>query len=405
MTTHPLKGAKILDLTQFVSGPFCTQILADLGARVVKVERPGSGDPYRTAGPSFVDGESTLFLSLNRGKESLALNLKTTEGREILLHKLVPNFDVIVENFSPGTMESLGLGYNECRRANPQIVYSDISGFGTGGPLKDKKGFDLILQAASGIMDLTGEESSGPVKIGIPITDFAAGLFSAVGILSALFERITSNSHGTGNKVSTSLYESSVSLLSILACDYLASGSIPHRMGSASPTFAPYQAFRTRDAYIAVAGAGSEEMWHRFVDAIDSPDLSSDPRFSMNSDRVKNQKVLARIIEKKLSEKDSDYWLSEFDSHGVPCGLVGTLPEVLENEQSKALNLIQRTLVHSSDGDTSYRSVRLPVSFDEGVASSPNAPPRLGEHTQRILKEVGLDDNEIRVLRDGGAIF
>ena len=395
LTGSPLEGLNVLDLTQFVSGPFCTQILADLGAHVVKLERPGAGDPYRTGGPSFVEGESTLFLSLNRGKESLALNLKSPEGREIFLRKLVPHFDVIVENFSPGTMESLGIGYEECRGANPRIIYSGISGFGNAGPLREKKGFDLILQAVTGIMDLTGEQDSAPTKVGVPITDFAAGLFSAVGILSALYERQTSSE---GNRISTSLYESSVSLLSILACDYLASGKVPHRMGSASPTFAPYQAFQTKDAYIAVAGAGSEEMWHRFVKAIALPKLGEDPRFIMNSDRVKDQKLLAEIINDRLREKNAEEWLVIFDSHGVPCGLVGTLPEVIESEQSKALGLVGETPVHNSDPKT-FHSVRLPLSFAEKADASKKAPPRLGEHTEKILKYVGLTDEEIEQLR------
>ena len=199
------------------------------------------------------------------------MNLKRKEGRELFLTKSAPNFDVLVENFSPGTMESLGIGYDECHKINPRLVYSDISGFGAKGPLRERRGFDLILQAVTGIMDLTGEIDSEPVKVGVPITDFAAGLFSAIGILSSLFERVSSSE---GSRISTSLYEGSVSLLSILACDYLASGNVPRRMGSASPTFAPYQAFRAKDGYVAIAGAGSEEMWHRFVDAIDLPELS-----------------------------------------------------------------------------------------------------------------------------------
>ncbi len=218
-------------------------------------------------------------------------------------------------------MESLGVGYENCKVANPRIIYSEISGFGTKGPFKEKKGFDLILQAVTGIMDLTGEPGSEPVKIGVPVTDFAAGLFSVVGILSALYE---ARSSAEGGRINTSLYESSVSLLSILICDYLASGNVPKRMGSASPTFAPYQAFRTKDAYIAVAGAGSEEMWHRFVKAIDSLELESDERFTMNSDRVRNQEALAKLINRKLQEKDAEYWLGVFDSFGVPCGLVGS---------------------------------------------------------------------------------
>jgi crotonobetainyl-CoA:carnitine CoA-transferase CaiB-like acyl-CoA transferase len=393
----PLKGLRILDLTQFVSGPICTQILSDLGARVVKIERPESGDPYRQAGPSFVEGESTLFLSLNRGKESIALNLKSEGGREIFLKRLVPNFDIIVENFTPGTMESLGLGYESCTKANPRIIYSNISGFGTMGPYKEKKGFDLILQAITGIMDLTGERDSAPVKVGIPLTDFVAGLFSAVGILSAVYE---GKSSAKGSKISTSLYESSVALMSILVCDYLASGKIPHRMGSASQTFAPYQAFKAKDSYIAVAGAGSEEMWLRFVKAIEIPRLSSDPRFSLNSDRVKNQEALADIINGRLAEKNADDWLRIFDSFGVPCGLVGTLPKVVESEQTKVLGLISEIPLTGSNDGKSYKAVRLPLSIDERPVDRAIHPPSLGEHTVSVLSEVGLSEEEITSLRN-----
>ncbi len=256
MPPAPLSKLKILDLTSFVSGPFCAQLLADLGADVIKIERIPGGDSYRKTGPHFVGGESTSFLSLNRNKKSLGLNLKSEEGRKLFLEKLLPNFDALLENFSPGTMESLGLEYEKCRERNPRIVYCSITGFGATGPFRDKKGFDLIIQGLSGIMDLTGEQDSGPVKVGIPLTDFAAGLFAAVGILSACYERDTLT--GRGKKISTSLYESSLSLLSVLACDYFASREVPKRMGSASTTFAPYQAFKTKDAYLTVAGAGSD---------------------------------------------------------------------------------------------------------------------------------------------------
>ncbi|HYB04906.1 MAG TPA: CoA transferase [Nitrososphaerales archaeon] len=400
MTAHPLQGLKVLDLTQFVSGPFCTQILADLGARVVKIERPGSGDPYRNAGPSFVDGESTLFLSLTRSKESVALNLKSSQGRDIFLHKLLPRFDILVENFSPGTMESLGIGYDECRKVNAPIIYSGISGFGIKGPMREKKGFDLILQAVSGIMDLTGESDSEPVKVGVPITDFAAGLFSAVGILAAVHER---HSILEGTKITTSLYESSVALLSILACDYLASGNVPHRMGSASPTFAPYQAFEAKDAYIAVAGAGSEEMWIRFVQAIDFKELAKDPRFLMNADRVKHQKELADLINGRLRKKSAEEWLGIFDSQGVPSGLVGTLPEVVINEQSKALELVGKTPLRNFESKA-FSSVRLPLSFEEQPVVSKVAPPGLGEHTESNLLQAGLTMNEIGELRRNGVV-
>ena len=293
-------------------------------------------------------------------------------------------------------MESLGIGYESCTKENPRIIYSNISGFGTTGPYKEKKGFDLILQAITGIMDLTGERDSAPVKVGIPLTDFAAGLFSAVGILSAVYE---SKSSAKGSKVGTSLYESSVSLMSILACDYLASGKIPHRMGSASQTFAPYQAFKAKDSYIAVAGAGSEEMWSRFVKAIEIPRLTSDPRFSLNSDRVKNQETLAEIINAQLAEKNAEDWLRIFDSFGVPCGLVGTLPEVIASEQTNVLGLISEIPLTGSNDGKSYKAVRLPLSIDERPVDLAIHPPSLGEHTASVLSEVGVSEEEITSLR------
>ncbi len=366
----------------------------------MKIERPGSGDPYRTAGPSFVDGESTLFLSLNRGKESVALNLKSPEARDIFLHKLVPRHDILVENFSPGTMESLGIGYEECLKVNEQLIYSEISGFGNKGPMREKRGFDLILQAVTGIMDLTGETGSTPAKVGVPITDFAAGLFSAVGILASVYERQSSKQ---GAKLTTSLYESSVALLSILACDYLASGKVPQRMGSASPTFAPYQAFETKDAYIAVAGAGSEEMWHRFVRAIDYGELEKDPRFVMNSDRVKNQGELAAIINDRLRGKSSEEWLRIFDAQGVPCGLVGRLPEVVESEQSKALELVARTPLRNFDSKT-YSTIRLPLNLEDRPVTPKKAPPGLGEDTESVLLQAGVTWDELAELRRSGVI-
>ena len=240
------------------------------------------------------------------------------------------------------------------------------------------------------------------MKVGVPITDFVAALFSTVGILAALYENKARREGSV--RISTSLYESSVSLLSILACDYLASGKAPHRMGSASPIFAPYQAFKARDAYIAVAGAGSEDMWHRFLDAIEIEGLISDPRFAMNSDRVKNQTALAEIINRKLQEKDADYWLSLFDSRGVPCSLVGTLPQVLENDQTRALELISEFPLQNQRSSKNFQSVRLPLSFNSVPVTPKAAPPALGEHTDKILSEVGFEKNEIADLRKKGIV-
>jgi crotonobetainyl-CoA:carnitine CoA-transferase CaiB-like acyl-CoA transferase len=394
--TLPLSGLKILDLTSFVSGPFCSQLLADLGAEVVKIERPPEGDPYRKAGPQFIDGQSTLFLSFNRNKKSIGLNLKTEEGKKIFLEKLVPNFDVLLENFSPGTMDSLGLGYERCRESNQRLIYCSITGFGEIGPYRDKKGFDLIIQAMSGIMDLTGEETSGPVKVGVPITDFAAGLFAAVGIVCACYERDTLT--GVGKKISTSLYESSIALLSPLVSDYFVAGEIPKRMGSASPSFAPYQAFRAKDSYLCIAGAGTEEIWLRFVRALGLPELASEPEFKTNADRVKNQKKLEEIINKKLADKEASDWIEIFEKEGVPCGPVKTLEGMLSDPHTKAVGIIRETSLPGSSNKACFRSVSLPLSIS-GIEIRNGPPPLLGEQTDNILRSVGLRDEEIIRLR------
>jgi crotonobetainyl-CoA:carnitine CoA-transferase CaiB-like acyl-CoA transferase len=398
-----LSKLKVLDLTQFVSGPFCTQILADLGAYVVKVEKPPDGDAYRNAGPHFIDGESTLFLSLNRNKKSIGLNLKNGLSKRLFLERLIPNFDVMVENFSTGTMESLGLGYETCRSINPRIIYCSISGFGEIGPYRSKKGFDLIVQAMSGIMDLTGEENSNPVKVGLPITDFAAGLFAAVGILSACYDRDTGSN--VGRKIDTSLYESSISLLSVLACDYLASGEVPRRMGSASPSFAPYQAFRARDGYLTIAGAGTEGIWHRFVKAINLPNLASDIRFKTNADRVKNQKLLEKIIDDKLSERTVTEWVTVFEREEVPCGPVNTLSEVLSNEHTKALNIIRQIPHPNKKIRKGYGATYTPINVGGISNSRYESPPLLGEHAEEVLSSVGYSLRDIHTLKEKGVVL
>jgi crotonobetainyl-CoA:carnitine CoA-transferase CaiB-like acyl-CoA transferase len=398
----PLSKIRVLDMTSFVSGPYCSQILADLGAEVVKVEKMPDGDSYRKAGPHFVEDQSTLFLSLNRNKESIGLNLKAEQGRKIFLEKLVTSFDVILENFSPGTMESLGIGYEQCLHYNPRIVYCSISGFGETGPYRDKKGFDLIIQAVSGIMDLTGEENSNPVKVGVPITDFAAGLFAAIGILSACYERDTVT--GVGKKIATSLYESSLSLLSILSCDYFASGNIPKRMGSASPSFAPYQVFKSRDEYICIAGSGSEEIWLRFVRALGIPELASEAKFMTNADRVKNQKTLEIIINEKLASRKASEWIEVLEREGVPCGTVNTLVGALSNHHTREIDMILDAPLGGSR-KKHFKTIRNPIRLDKDSKIRNQPPPLLGEHTDKILRRAGVPLEELKRLRKEGIVL
>src|SRR6185503_11495871 len=287
----PLDGVRVLDLTRVVAGPYCSMFLGDLGAEVVKVEQPGAGDDTRGWGPPFAGGESAYYLSINRNKQSLALDLKSPRAAEIL-RQLAKVADVIIENFRPGTMERLGLGEKELRKLNPRLVYASLTGFGADGPMSDWPGYDLIVQAWGGLMSITGTNDSGPLKVGVAIIDLVAGLMLGKAIVAALYVR---EQIGVGQKIDTSLLEAEVATLINAGSNYLIAGKVPGLWGNAHPTIVPYQSFQTADSFI-VLGAASESIWKRLCPALGRADLANDPRFAKNADRVENRQSLIGIL-------------------------------------------------------------------------------------------------------------
>jgi crotonobetainyl-CoA:carnitine CoA-transferase CaiB-like acyl-CoA transferase len=395
--TAPLAGLRVLDFTQYVAGPYCTMLLGDLGAEVVKVERPGSGDQYRRQGPHFLQGESVTFLALNRNKQSLTLDLKAPQAREIVT-RLVPTFDVLVENSRPGTMEELGLGYADLREVNRRLIYASISAFGQTGPRSREGGYDLLIQGMTGLMSMTGEPGGRPTKIPIAALDFGSGMFAAIGILSAYIARERT---GEGQQVDTSLLDCATSWLGLHLLSYLASGDLPRPSGSASPFFAPYQALRTGDGYILVVGTGGNDAWPRFCGVLGLEPLVDDPRFATNAARVANLDALVELLEQRLTQQPSRYWLERLDEVGVVCGPINTLDQLLVEEQVRQRGLIA-TVEHPGAGPLQLAGVPIGLSETPGEISGP--PPQLGQHTAAVLRSAGYQAAEIAQLAADGVV-
>src|SRR2546425_13138607 len=323
----PLEDLVVVDLTRALAGPFCTLMLSDLGARVIKIETPQGGDDTRGWGPPFVGTESAYFLSVNRNKESLTLDLKDPRGLAIC-YELLRRADILVENFRPGTMERLGLGYSAVREKFPALIYASISGFGQDGPLRERTAYDLILQGLGGLMGITGDEEGAPVKVGVAIADICAGMYAAFGILAALRVR---DRTGRGQLVDAALLDGQVSWLTYNAGFYFATGDDPGRLGSAHPTIVPYQAFRTKDGYLNVA-VGSEAIWRRFCEIID-PVLADDARYATNRDRVAHRKVLISHLQRIFETRPTAAWVEVLDGAGVPNGPILSLAQVFAHPQ------------------------------------------------------------------------
>jgi len=370
---YPLEGLRVLDLTSYVAGPYCTQVLADLGADVLKIERPGGGDVYRAQGPVFLGGESVSFLALNRGKRSVALDLGDGEQREALLG-LVAEADVLVESFRPGTLERFGLDYPSLQESHPRLIYCSLSGFGHTGPLGRRGAYDLTMQALSGIMSITGHPGLPPAKMPIAALDFGCALYGVVGILAALHQR---EAGGRGQLVSSSLLETSLAWLSMHITSYLAGGEEPRPEGSRSPFFAPYEAYATADGHIAVVGTGGKNGWEAFCRALGLERLLDDPRFVTNSDRVANAETLREQVEAVMRERPSAHWVERLGRGGVEHAPVQRLPEVLGSEQVAVLGCVT-SLEHPSAGEVPI--VRLPISFSNASATTRVPPPALDEH-------------------------
>jgi crotonobetainyl-CoA:carnitine CoA-transferase CaiB-like acyl-CoA transferase len=392
VVTGLLSGLRVLDLTRFVSGSQATMLLAAMGADVIKIEVP-PGDPYRWQGTERVGGESALFLALNAGKRSAAIDFRTPAGRQAL-EPVLASADMLMENSRPGSLARHGLDWESVHARYPRLVYGSISGYGDVGPDAGKGGFDLILQAESGLMSVTGTKGSGPVKVGAPVLDVGAGLSCALGMLAACIERQRT---GTGRLVSSSLLEFALATLGTVAASVMISGEVPGLLGTHSPTFAPYGGFRTADGWLVLAGAGSEEMWARACRALGLRALLDDERFADNARRVAHRDQLTAEIEAVLTTRPTAYWLASLAEAGVPAAEVADLAQALDSPQAKALGAVQE-LGHPA----AYRLVGPPLRVDRAALGYPAPAPRLGSDTRAVLGEAGLSQADIDGLaRDG----
>jgi len=373
-------------------------ILADLGAEVIKVEMPGRGDEARSWGPPFIGGESAYFLSVNRNKKSVTINLKTVEGREIL-YKLVEKSDVFIENFRPRVTEKLKINYEKISKINPRIIYCSISGFGYTGPYKDRPAYDIIIQGMSGIMSITGEESRPPVKVCVSITDLSAGMYAAIAILSAIIAREKS---GKGRWIDISLLDSAVSLLTNVAANYFATRVVPKRMGSAHPNIVPYQCFKAADDKYLTIAVGNEEIWKRFCRVLGLEKLIDDPEFATNQKRVQNREKLVSILNEIFLTKKREEWIDLLLKHDIPCGPVNTVDEVFRDPQIFERNML--TEVKLPTGEV-IQQIGIPIKFSEIHLTIRSPPPLLGQHTEEVLKNLlNMSAEEINQLKEKGVI-
>ena len=396
--TGPLEGIRILDLTWVLSGPFATMVLSDLGAEVIKVERPEVGDIARGNGP-HVNGLSTYFLSLNRGKKSITLNLASEQGKDIFL-KLVKHVDVVVENFVPGTMEKLGLGYKTVSHHNPRVIYAACSGFGQTGPYSNKPAFDVIVQAMGGIMSITGEPNGPPVRPGASLGDITAGLFMAIAILSALQERHTS---GKGQMIDISMLDCQLALQENAFVRYLNTGEVPQALGTRHPVFTPFQVFPTKDGYIAVATRGGvKDQWPLFCAIIGRLDIVDDERFQTGWLRTQNYEMLEPILNEAMQAMTTEELIKEFEAAEIRCGPVNSIDQAAADPQVSVREMIVE-VSHPKAG--SFKVVNTPVKLSRTPCKLQQACPDLGEHTKEIFKELlAMSNEEVDRLGESGIV-
>jgi len=388
---QPLEGIKVLDLSRTLAGPFCTMMLGDMGADVIKVEQPGSGDESRRFTPPSWNDESCYYLSSNRNKRSITIDLKSTEGIAIIM-KLVQDADILVENFRTGTMEKLGLGYEVLKEINPRLIFCSISGFGRTGPEKNRAGYDLLLQGFGGLMSITGEEGGAPVKAGMSIVDLTTGMFAVYGIMNGLF---AAQKTGKGQFIDVSLLDGQITLLNHMATGYMATGKPAGKMGSAHPSLVPYQAFRAKDMDIILAVA-NDGLWKKCCIALEWHDLLVDLRFEKNVDRVAHRVELIRLISDKLICWESKDLFEILDSQGVPCGPIHTIDQILNHPQTKAREMmipIQHPNIEN------LQVPGFPVKMGDTPQSVRYHPPLLGEHTDDVLMELGYSIEDIQQLK------
>lgn len=402
-----LSGLRVLDLTRVLAGPWCAQNLADLGADVVKVERPGTGDDTRAWGPPYLrdaagedTSEAAYYLAANRGKRSVTVDISTAEGQAIV-RKLAAQADVLLENYKVGQLAKYGLDYATLAALNPRLVYCSITGFGQTGPYAPRAGYDFIVQGLGGLMSITGERDAvpggGPQKVGVAVADLFTGMYATVAVLAALAYR---EREGVGQYIDMALLDTQVAMLANMASNFLASGKPPHRWGNAHPNIVPYQTFEAADGHVIVA-VGNDGQFAKFVAIGGRPELAQDPRFAKNSDRVRNREVLVPILAEMVKARPRAFWVDRLEAGGVPCGPINRLDEVFANEQVASRGM-RVDLPHPTAGTVPL--VASPIKMSRTPPAVDRAPPLLGEHTDEVLASLGYDAEAIRGLRGRGVI-
>ena len=394
--TGPLHGIKVLDLTRVLAGPYATMLLSDLGAEVIKIEQPGTGDESRNFGP-FKNGFSLYFMSVNRGKRSVTLNLKTERG-QMIFKQLLEQTDILVENFRPGTMQKLGLDYDTLKREKPSLIYAACSGFGQTGPYAQQGAYDMIIQGMGGIISITGEPEGPPVRVGTSISDITAALFTTIGVLSALHHR---NQTGNGQFVDVAMLDSLVAVLENAVVRYFATGEPPKPLGARHPAITPFEAFASADGHIIIA-LGNDTLWAKFCEYVGRVELISDTRFQTNADRTDNHSALFPILSAIMSQRTTADWVAALSTIGVPCGPINTMDKVVSHPQVQAREMITR-IAHQITGEVAVPGVPIKLSETPGSVDTP--APSLGEHTTEVLTGLlGMPPEEVETLRRDGVI-
>lgn len=394
---RPLDGIRVLDLTRVVSGPYCTMQLGDLGAEIIKIERPGEGDDTRAFAPPYQGDQAAYFLSVNRNKKSVTLDLKAPEGAK-LLWRLIDTCDVLVENFRPGTMDRLGFGYAAVKARRPSLIYASISGFGDTGPERSRPGYDVIVQGEAGIMDLTGPLDGPPHKVGTSIADLTSGLMLSQGVLAALLVRQRT---GAGQYVHVSMYEAVASLLTFTASIYFATGQSPRRRGNEHPTIVPYETFEAADGWLNL-GIANDEHWRRFCHVVERADLANDARFAKAADRVRHRATLVPIVRDIMRTATRDVWRTRLEATGIPCGAIRSVGEVCDSEVLSARDMLV-VMPHATAG--LVKGIKSPMHMSDTPLEDYAAPPILGEHTQQVLSELlGTTAAEFERLKSSGVV-